>query len=155
LLILNYLSRTDVHKYFSYRGVCSEHLKTCDHLFELIQELPLSEEALQALEEYEPRGIEETRKIESQNSRSPRTPTPNVPPVQETTSEKTNPESGSKLTGFKRTDNEPSESTPKRGKGRRKNPLRNASKKTLNKLLFIRIVQSNLLYAIFSFQTWI
>jgi hypothetical protein len=43
-------------EYVSYPEVCSEHLKTCDQLFGLIQELPFSDEAKKALDDYKPRG---------------------------------------------------------------------------------------------------
>jgi hypothetical protein len=57
-------------KFFSYRGVCSEHLKACDHLFGLINELPFSDEAIEALENYEPKGYEQAILIESMKSNS-------------------------------------------------------------------------------------
>jgi hypothetical protein len=49
-------------KYLRYHGVGSEHLKACDHLYGLIQELPLSKEALKELEEYVPKSYEEAKK---------------------------------------------------------------------------------------------
>jgi hypothetical protein len=45
-----------VPEYFSYRGIFSEHLKACDQLFGLINELPFSREAMDALAKYEPKG---------------------------------------------------------------------------------------------------
>jgi hypothetical protein len=41
-------------KYFSYRGVCSDHMMACDHLFALINELPFSDDATDVLAKYVP-----------------------------------------------------------------------------------------------------
>jgi hypothetical protein len=113
-------------KYFCYRGVCSEHLKACDHLYGLIQELPLSKEALKALEEYVPKSYEEAKIIDSQITNTSRTTStaaettalivassPTVSPKQEMTRETSEMVLGSSSTG-KRTVDEPSESAPKR-----------------------------------------
>lgn len=40
-------------KNYSYRGICSDHLLACDHLSELIHEIPLGLEELLALSQYE------------------------------------------------------------------------------------------------------
>jgi hypothetical protein len=54
-------------KYSTYRGICSEHLMACDHLYGLIQELPFSKEAIKALKNYVPKDYDQTLIIESNN----------------------------------------------------------------------------------------
>ena len=44
----------EVPKNYSYRGICYDHLKSCDHLFELVHELPLTTEEKAVLGEYTP-----------------------------------------------------------------------------------------------------
>jgi hypothetical protein len=57
-------------KYFSYRGVCSDHMLACDHLFGLINELPLSKEAIEALAKYVPKAYSQVRAIEIKKSKN-------------------------------------------------------------------------------------
>jgi hypothetical protein len=111
-------------KYFSYQGVFSEHLKACDQLFGLVNELPLNKEAKEALKNHDPKGFEKVKFIESKISRSRRI-------TRTSTSKSTSLKRlkiGSDSAERKRTRTTSSKSVPNRGQVNRKNPPRSARK---------------------------
>ena len=59
---------------YSYHGICYNHLKSCDRLFEIVHELPLSPEELAALSQYGRQTWSAARKNESRKSKSRKRP---------------------------------------------------------------------------------